>query len=105
MKRVKRENKPPLSSPRCYYYMKLMEMEEFVDDRKVPKDNMEEEGVQDEKLSDNLPLGHALLLWQAVMPLKIKIFLWQASRGRLPATDQIRKRNGPGSDRCAPCGQ
>ena len=30
--------------------------------------------------------------------------MWQAFRGKLPAADQIRKRNGPGSDRCALCG-
>ena len=38
------------------------------------------------------------------MPPKIKIFLWQAFRGRLPAADQIRKRNGPGSEFCHLCG-
>ena len=43
-------------------------------------------------------------IWRARLPPKIKIFLWQASRGRLPAGDQIRKRNGPGFDRCALCG-
>ena len=37
-------------------------------------------------------------------PLKIKILLWQVIRGRLPAADQIRKRNGPGSEFCTLCG-
>ena len=37
-------------------------------------------------------------------PPKIRIFLWQAFRGRLPSADQIRKRNGPGSQFCALCG-
>lgn len=39
----------------------------------------------------------------ACIPPKIKILPWQAFRDRLPAADQIRKRNGPGSDRCALC--
>ena len=39
------------------------------------------------------------------LPLKIKIFLWQAFRGRLPSADQIHKRNGPGSQFCALCGE
>ena len=38
------------------------------------------------------------------MPPKIKIFLWQAFRGRLPAADQICKSNGPGSEFCSLCG-
>lgn len=34
---------------------------------------------------------------------KIKIFMWQAIRGRLPVADQIQKWNGPGSDHCVLC--
>lgn len=40
-------------------------------------------------------------IWSARIPPKIKKILWQAFRRKLPAADQIRKRNGPGSDRCA----
>ena len=43
-------------------------------------------------------------IWPARIPPKINFFLWQAFRRKLPAADQIRKRNGPGSDRCALCG-
>ena len=43
-------------------------------------------------------------VWSARIPPKIKIFLWQAVRSKLPAADQIKKRNGPGSDRCVLCG-
>ena len=43
-------------------------------------------------------------IWPARIPPKIKNFLWQAFRRKLPAADQIRKRNGSGSDRCALCG-
>ena len=42
-------------------------------------------------------------IWTARVPPKIKIFLWQAFRARLPLADQIQKRNGPGSAHCAMC--
>lgn len=42
-------------------------------------------------------------VWRARIPLKIKKFLWQAIRGRLPIADQIRKRNGPASKFCSLC--
>ena len=35
-------------------------------------------------------------IWPARIPPKIKIFLWQAFRRKLPATDQIRKRERAG---------
>lgn len=44
-------------------------------------------------------------IWRSWVPLRIKIFLWLAARGNLPAADQIRKRNGPGSALCALCGE
>lgn len=43
-------------------------------------------------------------VWKARVPLKVRIFMWQAMRGRLWAADQIRKRNGPGSEFCSLCG-
>ena len=43
-------------------------------------------------------------IWSARIPPKIKIFLWQAHCRKLPAADQIKKRNGPGSDSCQLCG-
>lgn len=43
-------------------------------------------------------------VWRARIPLNIKKKMWQAIRGRLPAADQIRKRNGPASELCALCG-
>ena len=54
-----------------------------------------------------IPGGHSVKfkdIWSARIPPKIKIFLWQAVRGKLSAADQIKKRNGPGSDRCVLCG-
>jgi hypothetical protein len=55
------------------------------------------------KLIDGTPTNKFCQIWRARIPPKVKIFMWQAFRGRLPAADQIRKRNGPGMDRCALC--
>jgi hypothetical protein len=48
------------------------------------------------------PFGPAI--WKTTIPTKIKIFLWQLSRGRLPSNDQILKRRGPSDGLCALCG-
>jgi hypothetical protein len=40
-----------------------------------------------------------------VVPLKIKVFLWQMLRGRLPLGDQLVKRRGPSDGNCALCGE
>lgn len=42
-------------------------------------------------------------VWRACIPLKIKIFLWQAIRGKLPAVNRILKRNRLTSEFCALC--
>jgi hypothetical protein len=46
----------------------------------------------------------AELLWTPSMPLKIKIFLRQLARGRLPSNDKILLRRGPSDGNCALCG-
>ena len=38
------------------------------------------------------------------MPLKIKLFLWQMFRDKLPTSLNVAKRNGPASGPCALCG-
>ena len=43
-------------------------------------------------------------LWRARMPLKIKLFLWQMFRDKLPTSLNIAKRNGPANGPCALCG-
>ena len=43
-------------------------------------------------------------LWQARVPLKIKVFLWQLFRDRLPTSNNIAKQNDPASGMCALCG-
>jgi hypothetical protein len=48
------------------------------------------------------PFSNAI--WKNRFPTKIKIFLWQMARGRLPSNDQILKRRGPSDGLCALCG-
>jgi hypothetical protein len=43
-------------------------------------------------------------LWNCDIPLKIKIFTWQLTRGRLPSNDQILLRLGPSEGDCSLCG-
>ena len=43
-------------------------------------------------------------LWKAPIPLKIKIFVWQLLRNRLPSGVEVRKRQGPGDGLCPLCG-
>ncbi|XP_073361214.1 uncharacterized protein [Aegilops tauschii subsp. strangulata] len=52
------------------------------------------------------PLGHEVLssIWEIRLPLKIRIFLWQWIRGRLPSGVEVLKRNGPGDGRYPLCG-
>ena len=44
------------------------------------------------------------LIWDICLPLKIRIFLWQWIRGRLPSGVEVLKRNGPGDGLCPLCG-
>jgi hypothetical protein len=41
--------------------------------------------------------------WRTRVPSKVKVFLWQLIRGRLPSSEQIAKRHGPSDGRCALC--
>ena len=43
-------------------------------------------------------------LWKARLPLKIKLFLWQMFRDKLPTSLNVAKRNGPADGPCALCG-
>ena len=42
-------------------------------------------------------------LWKAPLPLKIKIFVWQLLRDRLPSGTAVMKRHGPGNGLCPLC--
>ena len=43
-------------------------------------------------------------LWKVRLPLKIKLFLWQMFRDKLPTSLNVAKRNGPADGPCALCG-
>ncbi|KAE8779383.1 dna replication licensing factor mcm2 [Hordeum vulgare] len=42
-------------------------------------------------------------LWKAPLPLKIKIFVWQLLRDRVPSGTEVLKRHGPGNGICPVC--
>ena len=43
-------------------------------------------------------------LWEAKLPLKIKVFAWQLAMDKLPSALQIASRFGPSDGKCALCG-
>ena len=57
-----------------------------------------------EKLTEGNELDMARRLWNAGIPLKIKIFMWQMFRNRLPTSDNVAKCNGLTNGTCAICG-
>jgi hypothetical protein len=57
------------------------------------------------KINQGPSLPHETLLWSAKLPLKIKTFLWQMAKGRLPSNAQINRRHGASDGKCAMCGQ
>jgi hypothetical protein len=57
------------------------------------------------KINRGPSLPHEKLLWKARLPLKIKIFLWQMAKGKMPANEQIHRRHGRSNGQCALCGQ
>lgn len=44
-------------------------------------------------------------IWECKVPLKIKIFLWQISHGKLPAAATLKARGWKGNHRCVLCGE
>ena len=56
------------------------------------------------KLTERSALDIARGIWKAGLPLKIKIFMWQMLRNRLPTSDNVAKRNGPADGTCTVCG-
>jgi hypothetical protein len=44
-------------------------------------------------------------VWKVTVPPKIKIFLWQLIRNRLPSCEQVAKRMGPSNGLCTLCGE
>jgi hypothetical protein len=56
-----------------------------------------------QKLIQGATVAHAKDIWKIACPLKVRIFIWQLARGRLPANDQIRHRHGPSDGLCKLC--
>jgi hypothetical protein len=46
------------------------------------------------KLSQGGAIAHFKEVWRTRVPPKIRVFLWQLIRGRLPAGDRLVKRRG-----------
>jgi hypothetical protein len=44
-------------------------------------------------------------IWEAKLPLKIKVFLWQVCNDKIQSAEQLKKRNWPGDIECKLCGQ
>jgi hypothetical protein len=57
------------------------------------------------KINQGPSLPHESMLWSAKLPLKIKIFLWQMAKGRLPSNAQVNRRHGASDGNCVLCGQ
>lgn len=58
------------------------------------------------KLCQGTALLHFKDLWKAwIPPLKVKIFLWQMIRDKLPSCEQVWIRHGPSNGNCALCGE
>jgi hypothetical protein len=62
-------------------------------------------GTEQREINQGPSLPHEMLLWSAKIPLKIKIFLWQMAKGRLPFNAQISRRHDAFDGKCALCGQ
>ncbi|XP_071676802.1 uncharacterized protein [Lolium perenne] len=55
------------------------------------------------KLSQGATVAHFKDMWEAKVPLKIKIFSWQLVLDKLPSNLQIATRHGPSLGGCALC--
>nr|XP_051208064.1 uncharacterized protein LOC127323999 [Lolium perenne] len=56
------------------------------------------------QLSQGTTVAHSKDMWEARLPLKIKIFSWQLAIDKLPSGQQILTRHGPSNGLCALCG-
>jgi hypothetical protein len=57
------------------------------------------------RMSQGGAVPHFKEVWKTRVPPKIRIFLWQLIRGRLPSGVQLAKRNGPSNGSCALCNE
>jgi hypothetical protein len=45
-------------------------------------------------------VSHFKEVWRVRVPPRVRIFLWQLIRGRLPCSEQVAKRLGPSNGVC-----
>ena len=57
------------------------------------------------RLSQGATMAFAEDIWDARLPLKLKIFTWQLALDRLPTGIRLVDRHGPSSGRCVLCGE
>lgn len=57
------------------------------------------------KLSSGPKMGYAKPMWAARVPMKVRIFVWQAAADRLPSAINLQRRHGPGNGCSALCGE
>jgi hypothetical protein len=50
-------------------------------------------------------MAYAKDIWALSIPLKVKIFICQLAKGKLPATAQLLQRHGPFDGLCKLCAQ
>jgi hypothetical protein len=56
-------------------------------------------------MSQGAAVSHFDEVWRTKFPPRVRIFLWQLIRGRLPCCEQVAKRRGPSDGNCALCGE
>lgn len=44
-------------------------------------------------------------IWEARMPMKVRIFLWQVHKYRIKSADQLKRKNWKGDEHCKMCGE
>jgi hypothetical protein len=54
-------------------------------------------------LSRGAIVSHFKEVWHARVPPRVRVFLWQLIRGKLPCSEQVAKRLGPSNGECALC--
>jgi hypothetical protein len=56
-------------------------------------------------MQEGAAVAYAKDIWTLPIPLKVKIFIWQLAKGRLPSAEQLFKRHGPSDGSCKLCAQ
>lgn len=44
-------------------------------------------------------------IWEAKIPMKVRIFLWQVHKNKIKSADQLKKKNWKGDEHCKMCGE